>query len=129
MIIIIHGDDISQSASKFDSISKDWTVRIDAKKTSIDEIERGFQTDSLFDEKRTIIIENIESAKKDIVESLVKNSIQLSELTTVIMYSATTIHARILKKFTNSQIYDYKLPKLYFNFLDGLTPGNGKQRG
>lgn len=126
MIIIIHGDDVTQSTRKLDSISKDWTVRLDAKKALVDEIERGFQTDSLFDEKRTIMIEHVESARKEILESLIKNAETLDSHNTLIIYSTLSIHARILKRFSTAQIFEFKLPKVYFNFLDGIIPGNGR---
>lgn len=125
MIIVIHGDDITQLTKRLDDfLQKNWTVRIDAKKTTVEEIEKNFRTDSLFDESRTIIVENIKTASKGTLDRIVALSNASSLSTKVVIYNTVPLDLRIIKKFKTDTVFEYKLPKLYFQFLDYINPGN-----
>jgi DNA polymerase III delta subunit len=125
-MLIIHGDDVLKSQKRVDeeiARSKN-THRVDAKSLSAQSIPLLFESQELFADKKTIVIDNGKGISKTALEALVNQSIP-SEVHLVLWHTAV-LDSRFIKKFQNPIVEIYSLPKYYFSFLDGIIPHNGK---
>ena len=129
MIYIIVGDDIVSSRDKLTELTsgKANVVRIDGNKASIADIEMALESNSLFSEKKIIVIEQFGKVKPvdklvDLVSKFIKD--QNSD---VILWDDMEVSAKISSSLKSAKIFTFSFPKVYFAFLDGLSPKDSVQ--
>lgn len=130
MITIIHGDNIAESRSYFFEQKKNLPnlKTLEGSDLSIDKLADEFLGINLFFEEKNIAIEGFLSKTKviknfeDLVDFLNKNS----KNSNLILWEEKEIGKRTLDKFKNADIKTFKIPKIIFNFLDAIKPGNGR---
>ncbi len=122
---IIHGDNTAQSRKKLDEVltGKNNIKWFDGKKLKPDDVKITFSSTELFAEEKCVVIENCKGISKQVLEELVKVSNDKNVL--LIFWQDGNYDARMIKKFSNAQVFSFPLPKYYFEFLDSLAPGNG----
>lgn len=130
MITIIHGDNIVMSRKKLSALTTNSTntENYNAKKDSVEKITNELSGQSLFEEKKTVVIENLKAPGLKKYNELIKsiNKYKDDSKTHVIVYLETTEKAPFLKKFHTKSVETFALPKYFFTFLDGIYPKNAK---
>lgn len=127
MIYIITGEDIVSSRNKLVELLKDKTnvVRLDGKGQTIAEIEMAFDSGSLFETERTIVVEGFLKVKpQEKFVELVSN-FQKDEKTDVILWDEVELSAKI--SYKSAKIFSFPFPKYYFVFLDSLSPKSSEE--
>ena len=130
MIYIIHGDSTDESRNYYYEFKKSYPnlSTISGLNINNDELEHLFQGGNLFFEDKNIAVENLLSKNKagkpldetiDILNTHSKDA-------NIILWEEKEIGKKSLDKFPKAQIQFFKIPKLIFNFLDSILPGNGK---
>lgn len=129
MVILIHGEDTPNSRKKIDEFLKNFSevIRINLNQDRPEKIINSLESQSLFDNKKAIIIEYISKLKKTELDDTLsfinkyKNSVNIN----IILWEDAKLNDTILKRIDSKQIFLYDLPKYYFQFLDSIFPGNG----
>lgn len=127
-IIIIQGDHLEKSRKRFSQIikkikSRGWEIRrIDSGQN----VSEQFTKVSLFEEELLFIIEEpLKLLIKDL-KWIGKN--QKSIEGNLLIYHQGYIPKKIINLLPKQiEIEDYKIPKLIWNFLDSIYPGNTKE--
>ncbi|MCB9813713.1 MAG: hypothetical protein H6772_04895 [Pseudomonadales bacterium] len=125
-MIIIHGENTVNSRQKLveiitDKKAKDQEIfRLEAKKLSEANLEEILGATDLFGTSKTIIIEELHSLptsnkKKNFIELLSK-----PQTHDIILWEKRLLTKTMLNKFPNAQIYEYKISKTLFAWLDLL---------
>ncbi|HVZ12300.1 MAG TPA: hypothetical protein VG965_04695 [Patescibacteria group bacterium] len=125
MLYIISGDDTASSRQKLlDLVGGEKNVtRIDGKKQGVVDIEMSLASSGLFSEKKKVIVEFFSKIKaQDKLADEVSKVVKDSDLD-VILWDENAPGVK-LTKITGVNILSYTFPKLYFQFLDGLSPSN-----
>lgn len=124
MIYIIHGDDTISSSNKLvtELIGKKNIVVLNAEKSNVQALEQTFSSQDLFAVEKCIVIEKFLKFKKAEMDALVSLVHQKEKGTTVYLWHNTELSKIALSKFKQAQVFSYILPKLFFAFLDNLTP-------
>lgn len=126
MIYILHGDDIVSSRNRITELSSEFPSvnYFDAEKASISEIISSFSSTDLFLDKKCIVIEKILRLSKSDLEKVQGVILDSSKnpSTTVILWHNTELSKIFLSKFKTATVEVFLLPKLFFTFLDSLTP-------
>ncbi len=129
MIIIIHGDDMSESRRYFqDLISKQKNVvSFEGGKITITDLVSNIEGSGLFGNTNTIFIEDLlvklkktEKTSKEILNFIAENTKNSS----FVLWESKEILKRDLSLFKDAIIKTFKLPKNIFLFLDGLKLNN-----
>ena len=127
-LIILHGDNFPKSyerLTKFIDVAKERGWGIDRVNDKEKEFKEFVSRTDLFFKERLLIVEDINLLSESDINYLNKKGDVISA--TLIIYSKNTINKTRQKKFKNvSKIEEFKLPKLIWNFLDSLWPGNAK---
>lgn len=127
-LIFLHGENIIDSRNRLVQFIKvaqnrSWdTVKVTEKSQNIKEI---MTSDSLFGNKKLVVIYDINLIDKKTIDWLNKHSEFINY--TVVIYHKSTIGKRYLNKFHKvTKNEEFKLPKLIWSFLDSFYPGNSK---
>ncbi|RJQ26177.1 hypothetical protein C4577_04080 [Candidatus Parcubacteria bacterium] len=127
MVYLIHGDDIIESRKKLEELTQNspWVIRLDGKNNNLSEVLNAIEAQELFNDKKTIVIENVlgfggESIKK-LIEIINKNQL---DGTDILIWHNDNLTAAQVKWFKNAKPLVFSLPKLYYKFLDSITLGN-----
>lgn len=132
MITIIHGDDIVKSREKLtrvrDAFPEYEVFQLAGDKASTTDIVQIFESQSLFDLRKLLILERfIETKDKKIVATIL-NHLKKQLTHEVIFWEPKEIKKELLALFPKqSVIYFYKQEQVLFQFLDSIKPGNAKQ--
>lgn len=126
MIVIIHGDDTVASRKKLEEYSKNTDITFDHK-SSVDDIIDAVSSQSLFDAKKTVIVEQFAPLAKDKSFLAFLQTVEKKPDISLIFWEDEKAPITFLKKFPSSTNFLFELPKLFFAFLDGAYPGNGVQ--
>lgn len=129
MIHIIHGDDIVSSQNKVSVILKtlkNITV-LNGEKVNSQEIDAAFASQDLFVLEKCVVIEKFLKLKKAEMEVLLKILENNDKQITVVLWHNTELSKVALSKFKNAQVESFVLPKLFFTFLDTLSPHSLKK--
>lgn len=129
MITIINGYDTASSREYF--FHKKSKIKnpktFDGEKLTQQDIVEFFYGTNLFEDKKNIVIENLLSKKRsdkeieEIVSILNKN-----EKSNIVIWEEKEISSKYLKLFPKAIAKTFNYPKILFNFLESLKPGNGK---
>ena len=132
MLTIIHGDDIEKSYQELRRIKEsihDTEVRIlDGKHLTTTELTEALQSSSLFGKDVSIVVERLLSTvnkKAAIYGQLVDIIHQSSSTSDIVLYETKELDKTTLGKFDkNATVRVYMVPRIIFEFLDGLHTGN-----
>lgn len=129
MIHIIHGDDITSSQNKLSEVLKTHrnVTLLQAEKVNSTELQAAFKSQDLFAVEKCIVIEKFLKLKKAEMDMLLELVASKEKETSLILWHNTELSKVALSKFKNAAIDVFVLPKLFFTFLDSLTPHNVKK--
>ncbi len=126
MIYIIHGDDTLSSYKKLQELTgkiKNVT-RFDCEKGQLKDFELLLDSQELFADKKTVIIENPKKISVKQLDEFVGlvNQFEEAKLGDIISYSEVPLDDKFLSKFKTASLSTHFLPKLFFQLLDNLSP-------
>jgi len=128
MLILLHGDDISQSQDALHllRVDQDEIVNFDGKRVLLEEIKQASESLSLFGEKRLIIIENLFSkSSKDDLKTIVSYLSDLKSDYDIIIWEGKLVSKRETNKLGKKwQIKDFSIPKIIFTLMESVWPKN-----
>jgi DNA polymerase III delta subunit len=150
--ILIHGDNIFKSREMLGGVldqlhSKQIvTTRLEAKELTLDQLENSLFSSSLFAQPEAVLIENLHSLptsnrkksllaycvdflKKQIFESSSDQNPSELPLKQLIFWEKRLLTKTMLKPFVdaNSHIFEFKISKLLFKWLESLSPEKQKK--
>lgn len=129
MITLIYGDDIDKARIKLNEVleGKTKVTKINFEKATLEEIIQAFESQDLFDQKKTIVLENIKnnSLFDKTLDRLL--SFKNSSLVDIVLWADEALDAKFVAKLKDIQAYPFLLPKFLFPFLDTLLPSQGKK--
>lgn len=132
MITIIHGDDIVVSRKKLtdviESLKGREVLHFQGDGTNITDVVQVFESQSLFDKKRLVVLERfIETKDKALIATIV-NHLKKDLSHDVIFWEPKEIKKELLALLPKeSAVFFYKQDQLLFRFLDSIRPGNTKE--
>ena len=128
MLYIIHGEDTVSSRNRLIEHTSEFSSieYFDAEKASITEILSAFSSSDLFLDKKCIVIEKILRLPKADLEKIQGSILDSFKSTsiTVILWHNTELSKIFLSKFKDAKSEVFLLTKLFFTFIDSLTPKN-----
>jgi DNA polymerase III delta subunit len=122
MIYLLHGDDISASRNFLTGLTEGFqTTVLDGKNLTIRELEENMASQTLFADKKAVVVENLLSKnakKKDFISflNLQRDSILL------ILWEDKKIIKTAYSNLQNVTVKEFSLPFIYFEFLDSFAP-------
>jgi len=129
MITLIYGDDTDKSREKLNEILENKTpiTRVNFEKVTFEELINAFESQDLFEQKRTVVFENIKnnSLFDKILDKLL--SFKNNSLVDIVLWSDEAMDTKFLVKLKDVKAYPFLLPKFLFPFLDTLLPNQGKK--
>lgn len=124
MIYILNGEDTVSSRKKISELvggNKSY-IQIDAKKQTLADIEVHLKTDSLFSEKKIVLIENFTKLKSQKDFFVMLNGFLKNANFEIILWEPVEISASIKQQFKDAKQFSFVFPKLYYNLLDNFVP-------
>ncbi|MEK7502363.1 MAG: hypothetical protein AAB609_02465 [Patescibacteria group bacterium] len=130
MITIIHGDATNESREYFLKIRTTFQnlLSLEGQNITADVLINFFSGGNLFFEEKNLAIENLLSKNKagKNLDGLVAILNEHEGKSNIIMWEEKEVSQKNLSLFPKASIQIFKIPKLIFNFLDNLKPGNGE---
>lgn len=132
MIVVIHGDNIVISRKKLTDLKEGFTggevLHLQGDGTSITDVVQVFESQSLFDKRRLIVLERfIETKDKALIASIV-NHLKNDLAHEVIFWEPKEIKKELLALLPkHAEVFFFKQEQLLFQFLDSIWPGNTKK--
>ena len=127
MIYIFHGDDQLESRKAFsnhlDQIKDTEILRLDSKNIEIDKVNLFLQESSLFNTKKALSVSNLFSAKKDIIDTIIKLINQIENID-IIIWQDKILTATQIKNLKNTQVKTFSLDNKLFTCLNAIKPKN-----
>lgn len=125
MVIIIHGNDVVSSRKKIDEyiLNPQNLIRINSISVDLSSIENALESQDLFLNKKTVILENFSKTKNEKVIGVINKNSKLPDLN-IILWEDEKINEKIIAKINKRFVFLFELPKFYFQFLDSIFPGN-----
>jgi len=130
MITIIHGDATDESREYFIKTKTAFQnlLSLEGQNITGEDLINFFSGGNLFYEEKNLAIENLLSKNKPgkNLEELIEILNEHERKSNIIMWEEKEISQKNLSLFSGASIQIFKIPKLIFNFLDNVKPGNGK---
>jgi DNA polymerase III delta subunit len=128
MIHILTGEDTVSSRIKLSTIvdQKTMVVRLDAKKNSLSEILDTLESNSLFTDKKTVVVEYFTKIKPDTVFFEKLKSFMKDESTDIVLWDEADLSQKAVKDLQGALIRSFTFPKVFYQFIDNLSPKNKK---
>lgn len=129
-MLILHGDNMVASRKVLNQNIKqaktkgNETLRFNGKKLTLNELQQALESKSLFGTERLIIVENLLSSSPSKTRTDLFNYLKKNFFVNLILWEGKEI--KRLAEFKKAKIQLFKLPPTIFQFLDSLTPGEGK---
>jgi DNA polymerase III delta subunit len=126
-MIIIHGNDTTLSRQKLTGLVDQFQgelIRLDGRQCSLGEFKQALESESLFENERKVVIENIFSRPTGKEKELLMKYLKNVRPANVICWEGKKIDGRTLKAFAKSQIISFNLQPVIFQFLDSVFPDN-----
>jgi DNA polymerase III delta subunit len=122
MIYIIHGEDTASSRKKLNEILENSknVMCLEGKKATLAEIDLALISDSMFEDRKTVLIEHFSKLKPQDKFLEILNQVQNDNSLSIILWDVVEIPVKFKK--IKSQSFSYTFPKVYFQFMDSLTP-------
>jgi len=130
MITIIHGDATDESREYFLKIKTAFQnlLSLEGQNITREDLINFFSGGNLFFEEKNLAIENFLSKNKagKNFDGLIAILNEHERKSNIIMWEEKEISQKNLSLFPGASIQIFKIPKLIFNFLDNIKPGNGE---
>lgn len=128
MITILHGDDIAASRNYYKTLQKKDDLIFDGDRITLDDIKNVVQSTTLFNDTKTISIENFFSKRKPSkeMETIIEYVKISGKDHDVIFWESKPLTKKTLSAFPNATIKVYTFPQSLFAFLEALQPENTK---
>ncbi len=130
MITIIHGDSTNESRENFYQTKTAFEnlLTLEGQSITREELSNFFSGKNLFFEEKNLALENLISKNKagKNLDELITLLNEYAKGSNIIMWEEKEISPKVLSLFPKAQIQTFKIPKIIFNFLDGIKPGNGQ---
>lgn len=127
MKYLLYGDDVSSSRNFLNGLTVGFQVTVlDGKNLTIPLLEENLVSNSLFEEKKAVVIEGLigkNKKKKEFFEYL--NTSKSSVL--IILWEDKKLLKTSFTTLKSVTVNEFSLPQNYFQFLDSFTPGNAKR--
>jgi hypothetical protein len=127
MIYIFHGDNQFDSRQALNKLLEQYSqydqLKTDSKNIDLDRVNLFLQSSSLFAEKKVLIIENLFSTNKSILDKLIK-VIKNSNDIDLIIWQDKALNATQLKTFPQSKVQLFALSNKLFGCLNAVRPKN-----
>jgi len=130
MITIFHGTDITNSRKYFLDEKQKYSdgLILDGEKITLTDLAQIFEGGGLFEEQKTLFIENIFNKKKNKTEfAVITDYIKKHESHNIFFWEGKELEKTSLSSFKEATIKVFKLPQSLFLFLDSIKPNNNKQ--
>lgn len=129
MITLLHGENIVGSRNYLNDIRVKHTgeiIVLDGKTVLLGEIKQAVESLSLFSGSRLVIIENLCSRlSKTQLKEYLSYLFKAESLSDIVIWEGKEITKVSLKNIPkNWKVESYPIPKVIFNFLDNISPGN-----
>ena len=127
MIYIFHGDDQYASRSAFNQqldqqLNKD-ILRLDSKTTNLDSVNNFLNSSSLFASQKVLVITNLFSIPKTILDKIVK-LINDDTQNDIYIWQDKTLTPTQTKIFSKAKINHFPINKVLFSCLNQIRPKN-----
>ena len=130
MITIIHGDSIDESREYFLKIRATFQniLSLGGQNIIKEDLINFFSGGNLFFEEKNLAIENLLSENKTgkNLDELIAILNEHERKSNIILWEGKEVSQKNLSLFPKASIEIFKIPKLIFNFLDNIKPGNGE---
>ncbi len=132
MIYVLHGEDTVASRNSLFQLKQDYKdldqYSFLGDQSEITDIVQVFESQSLFDEQKFIVLEKfLQTKQKPLVASLL-NHIKNYDEHVVVVWEGQEIKKELLPFFPKTaRIESFAIPKIIFQFLDNLLPNNQRQ--
>lgn len=132
MITVLHGDDIVASRNKLTQLiaaNRDFDLfRFEGEKSNVTDIVQSFESQSLFNKQKLIILERfIETKNKELFASII-NHVRKYPMHEIVFWEAKEIKKELLLLFPKSaNVLIFQKDRPMFKFLDSIIPGNTSQ--
>lgn len=129
-MFILHGDNIVASRKVLNQYisqakAKDKEIaRFNGRKLSLNELQQALESKALFGTERLIVIENLLSSSPSRTRSSLISYLKKNFFENLILWEGKEV--KRLTGFKKTEIQVFKVPPTIFQFLDSLTPGEGK---
>ena len=124
MIYIIAGEDIVSSRKKLSEFltNSQNIVHLDGKKQTFGEIDTSLVSDSLFSEKKAIVIERFTKVtpQKDFFEKILK--FEKDPDIEIFLWEGNELTPKFKSLLKTAKNFSFSFPKPYYEFLDGFSP-------
>lgn len=132
MMYVLHGEDAVASRDKLFSLKQQYKnleqYAFTGDQSDITDIIQVFESQSLFDERKLIIVERFLQTKQKVLVASLLNHIKNYDEHVVILWEGQEIKKELLPFFPKTaRIESFAIPKIIFQFLDNLLPGNTKR--
>jgi hypothetical protein len=128
MLTLIHGDDTASSRNYLQSLkTKENTYElIDGEKVDITDLTQIFEGGGLFEEKKTLFLEQFISKKKQTkeYESILSFLSKKAADNDIFIWEAKEIEKSHVTPFKNHIVKLFTYPQTLFQFLDTIKPHN-----
>jgi len=127
-IVVLHGDDVEASYARLIKITESlkkrgWRV---SELSDKDELRGNLISTSLFDDNVLYVLKNADKIDSKTLKWLFENHKKYSSQ--LLLYSAKPLSATIKKGLPkDAKVESFDMPKVLWQFLDSLTPGNAKK--
>jgi len=130
MITIIHGDSTDESREYFLKIRATFQniLSMGGQNITKEDLINFFSGGNLFFEEKNLAIENLFSENKagKNLDELIAILNEHEKKSNIILWEGKEVSQKNLNLLPKASIQIFKIPKLIFNFLDNVKPGNGK---
>lgn len=126
MLTILHGENIIASRDKLVELitqakDKNKSIeRLDAKKINPSLLETKLVKQDLFGTERIVVIEELHSLPRSKQKNLLIELIAKNEMS-IILWEKRKLTPTMIKKFPQAKIFEFKLSKTLFKWLDSLN--------
>lgn len=131
MITIIHGDDITSSRNYFLDTKKQkaGAVSLTAEQTNMTDLAQAFEGGGLFEETKSIFIEELFTKKKKgkELDAILAYINQQAKTQDIYLWEKKTLTPTSLKSLISPITKLFKLPQVLFRFLDSIKPNNSQE--
>lgn len=129
MFYLFHGDDQFKSRESLNQLIDQNTgkniLRLDAKEIDPEKINNFLNSTSLFSENKLLVLTNLFSANKSILDKVLK-IIASSKDTDIAVWQDKTLLQNQIKNFPQAKISYFRADNQLFLCLNNLKPKNGK---
>lgn len=138
MLLIIHGDDLASSRKFFLDQKQKYqdALLLEGENVTITDLTQIFEGGGLFEENKTVFIEQFITKRSRGVRATSKKPTELSQIiayleknadtNTIVLWEGKELERNALALFKNATARPFKLPQTLFLFLDSIKPGNSK---